>query len=85
MDVVRQVMEVVFTATLMPLQLLVVPPTIRTLSAPRVTSRPLTFLVGRAAEDARNAHKRYLWYYWTVLNNNHIMNRLDLHTKSTEL
>ena len=35
-DVVRQVVEVVFTATLMPLQLLVVPPTVRTVSAPRV-------------------------------------------------
>ena len=35
-DVVRQVVEVVFTATLMPFQLLVVPPTVRTVSAPRV-------------------------------------------------
>ena len=35
-----------------------------------VTSRPLTFLVGRAAEDARNAHKRYPLYrkFWRVLN-----------------
>ena len=57
-DVVRQVVEVVFTSTLMPLQLLVVPPTVRTVFAPR----PLTFLVGRAAEDARNAHKRYPLY-----------------------
>ena len=30
--------------------------------SPCVTSRPLTFLVGRAAEDARNAHKRYPLY-----------------------
>ena len=37
-DVVRQVVEVevVFTATLIPLQLLVVPPTVHTVSAPRV-------------------------------------------------
>ena len=35
-----------------------------------MTSRPLTFLVGRAAEDARNAHKRYPLYrkFWRVLN-----------------
>ena len=36
MDEVQQVVEVVFTATLMPLQLLVVPPTVRTVSAPCV-------------------------------------------------
>ena len=38
--------------------------------SPCVTSRPLTFLVGRAAEDARNAHKRYPLYrkFWRVLN-----------------
>ena len=35
-----------------------------------MTSRPLTFLVGRAAEDARNAHKRYPLNrkFWRVLN-----------------
>ena len=35
-----------------------------------MTSRPLTFLVGRAAEDAKNAHKRYPLYrkFWRVLN-----------------
>ena len=38
--------------------------------SPCVTSRPLTFLVGRAAEDAKNAHKRYPLYrkFWRVLN-----------------
>ena len=38
--------------------------------SPCVTSRSLTFLVGRAAEDARNAHKRYPLYrkFWRVLN-----------------
>ena len=35
-----------------------------------MTSRPLTFLVGRAAENARNAHKMYPPYrkFWKVLN-----------------